>query len=134
MQPRTGTSTRPTVGLDSVLARRRAEREDLLRTARSYADALSARLHIRAAVVFGSVARGDFNQWSDIDLLVIAEDLPADALTRLDALGPRPARVQPIAWTLDEWRTQLDRKNPITVEAVAKGVWVSGSTEKLSQA
>ncbi len=35
------------------------------------------------AVVFGSYARGDFGEWSDIDLLIIAEGLPKNLLERL---------------------------------------------------
>lgn len=122
------------MGIEAVLARRRAEREALVATARSYTAALRDRLPIRAAVVFGSVARGDFNQWSDIDVLVIAEDLPANVLTRLDKLGPRPAGVQPIPWTPDEWRIQHARRNPIALEAISKGVWLQGSAEELSLA
>lgn len=122
------------MGVDGVIARRRAERDALLRTARAYVAELAERLRIRAAIVFGSVARGDFNQWSDVDVLVIAEELPAGVLARLNVLGPRPAGVQPIAWTPDEWQMQHARRNPIAIEAVSKGVWLRGSPEGLSSA
>ncbi|MGH8908620.1 MAG: nucleotidyltransferase family protein [Egibacteraceae bacterium] len=45
----------------------------------------------RAVVIFGSVARGDFNDTSDIDVLVVAERLPARATDRLAALGAYPS-------------------------------------------
>lgn len=122
------------MGIDGVIARRRAERDALLRTAGAYEAALAGRLSLRAAVVFGSVARGDFNQWSDIDVLVIAENLPDNVLGRLDALGPRPAGIQPIAWTPDEWRLHQARNNPIAIEASSKGVWLRGSPEELPSA
>ena len=50
---------------------------------------------------------------------------------RLDALGDRPPLVQPIAWTSDEYRRELGRGNPMALEAVAKGVWLVGSAQKL---
>lgn len=39
-------------------------------------------------MVFGSVARGDFNLWSDIDVLVVADNLPERWLDRLGRLAP----------------------------------------------
>lgn len=39
-------------------------------------------------MVFGSVARGHFNLWSDIDVLVVADNLPERWLDRLGRLAP----------------------------------------------
>jgi hypothetical protein len=50
-----------------------------------------------AAVVFGSTARGDINNWSDLDLPVVAPDLPADARVRLELLmRDAPPGLQPV--------------------------------------
>lgn len=84
------------------------------------------------AVVYGSAARGDFNLWSDVDVLLIVARLPERQLDRLDLLQPRPARVEPMAWTPAEWRNQLGRGNPIALEAVRRGVWLHGSADELS--
>ncbi|MGQ0712148.1 MAG: nucleotidyltransferase domain-containing protein [Gemmatimonadaceae bacterium] len=121
------------MGLESVIGRRHAEREQLLDRARTFVSAVGLKVALRAAVVFGSVARGDFNRWSDIDLLVVAEDLPLGAGARLDALGTWPAGIQPIAWTPREWRDQLARRNPIAIDAVAGGVWLAGSKDDLTE-
>ncbi len=117
--------------IDSVIARRRAEREALVDRARAYTAELDPALGARAAVVFGSVARGDFNLWSDIDVLIVAERLPDRAIARLEALGAPPPRVQALAWTPAEWRRQLARGNPIAVEADGRGVWLLGSAAEL---
>lgn len=101
----------------------------LIERAREFVAGLDPGLGVCAAAVFGSVARGDFNRWSDIDVLVVADHLPEAGLPRLDALGSRPARVQPVAWTPAEWRHQLARDNPIAREALAAGVWLVGSPE-----
>ena len=109
-----------------VLARRRAERVELLRRAERFATSLQADRAVSALVVYGSVARGDFNLWSDVDVLVVTEDLPERLLDRLDLMAARPARVQAIAWTPSEWRKRLHRGDPIATEAAASGVWLVG--------
>lgn len=119
------------MSLGGILERRRAERLALIETAAAYVAEIERRHRLGAAVVFGSVARGDFNLWSDVDLLVISDTIEGDLLRRLDALGDRPPRVQPIAWTTAEWRTQLARGNPIAREAVGAGVWLRGGAEAL---
>lgn len=116
----------------AVLARRRAEREALIARAASFARNLDPLLGVHAVVVFGSVARGDFNRWSDIDVLVVAEHLPPGPRQRWEAFGAAPAGVQPVAWTAEEWHTELARRNPIAVEAVEAGVWLVGSRGRLS--
>ena len=120
------------MGVDAILTRRRAERNELLNRARQYVADLDQRIPIRAAVVFGSVARGDFNRWSDIDLLLVSDAFHGRLLDRLDAVEPRPPLVQPIPWTAAEWRAQLARKNPIATEALEVGVWLAGSADELS--
>jgi predicted nucleotidyltransferase len=109
-----------------VIARRRAERDALLDRARAFAGHLPDELGVVAVAVFGSVARGDFNTWSDIDVLVIAERLPGRPLDRLAALGDCPGLVAPVAWTPAEWQHQRTRRNPIAVEVVSVGVVVRG--------
>lgn len=87
---------------------------------------------MRGAVVFGSVARGDFNDRSDIDVLVVAERIPAGAADRQLAVGsPAPGGIEAVVWTPAEWRAQLQREDPIAVEAQHDGVWLIGSPEML---
>lgn len=120
------------MGADAVLARRRAEQRELLERARRYVAELSKRVPLRAAVVFGSVARGDFNRWSDLDLLLISAAFQGTLLGRLDSVEPRPPLVQPVPWTLAEWRVQLARNNPIAKEAGEAGIWLIGSAGELA--
>ena len=120
------------MGVEAILERRRAERREMLAGARRYVTELAERIPIRAAVVFGSVARGDFNRWSDVDLLLISDAFSGRLLDRLDAVEPRPPLVQPIPWTAAEWRAQLARNNPIATEALEVGVWLAGSADELS--
>ncbi len=110
-----------------VVARRRAERDRLLQEAQAFADRLDPVLGVRWVAVFGSVARGDFHAYSDVDVLVVADHLPDRYHDRLAALGwPSPDRVEPVAWTGAEFTRQLHRGNPVAVEAMELGVSLAG--------
>jgi uncharacterized protein len=119
------------MAVERVLGRRRAARDALLERAREFTSGIPPSLCVQAAVVIGSVARGDFNRWSDIDVIVIADRFTERVLDRLTALEPRPALVQPIPWTPAEWHEQLARRNPMAREALERGVWLVGSPDEL---
>lgn len=109
-----------------VIARRRAERAALLDRARDFAVGLPDGLGVAGVVVVGSVARGDFHGRSDIDVLVVAEDLPDRPADRLAALGTPPAGVEAVVWTPQEWRTKARQRDPLAADALDHGVWVRG--------
>lgn len=114
--------------VEGLVARRHARRLRLIEEARGYADRIDATVDVRAVVVFGAVARGDFNDRSDIDVLVVATDLPEDPLRRLARLGADlPPCLSVVAWTPAEWVRQRGRGNPIASEAQERGVWIRGS-------
>lgn len=109
-----------------VIARRREEQRQLIDRARRYVDDLSTRMPLVAAALAGSVARGDFNVWSDIDVVVIAEGLPERYPERADKLMTGVPKVQPVGYTPDEFRTALERRNALVVEAVERGISLAG--------
>jgi predicted nucleotidyltransferase len=84
-------------------------------------------------VVVGSVARGDFNRWSDVDTVVVAEGFADTLLERLAQLGPRPAGVEPAAWRPEEAKARLARADPMAVEAMDRGIWLVGSPSVLQE-
>lgn len=111
-----------------VLERRRAEQQDRIRMASAWARGVGDSTDVVAAVVFGSTARGDFNKWSDIDVLLIAQKLPADARERLAWLmTDAPPGLQPVGWTPAEWATRCRRRDPIALECMKIGIPVLGS-------
>jgi predicted nucleotidyltransferase len=102
---------------------RYAERERLIRLAREHVRQLSNRLPVRQAAVVGSVARGDFNVWSDVDVVVVADGLPERTLDRLELLMEgRPPCVEPIGFTPAELADARRRRNPLVVELDSIGV------------
>ncbi len=115
--------------IDGVIVRRRSERESRIATARQWAQRAAPMLHAKAFIVVGSVARGDFNKWSDIDVLVVADDLPANLHERLSLLAPtgRPPGVEAIVWTRRELADRRARgTDPMAHEAYSIGVVVYG--------
>lgn len=109
------------------LAARRAERERLIGLARDYVERLSRELPLVAAVVGGSVARGDFNVWSDVDVVVVSDALPASARDRAALLGSGSvAGIEPHGYTTAEFRRALDRKDRLASEASDRGVPLTG--------
>lgn len=109
------------------VAVRRAEQQRLIATARRYVERLSRRAPITAAVVAGSVARGDFNVWSDIDVVIVADGLPERLLDRQDLLlSDAESGVQAIAFTPAEFRVALAKRNKLAHEAVEIGVPLVG--------
>ncbi|HVL98403.1 MAG TPA: nucleotidyltransferase domain-containing protein [Egibacteraceae bacterium] len=115
-----------------VIARRRAEQQALVARAARFVVALDETLVVRGAAVFGSVARGDFNDRSDIDVLVVAERLPEDPAERQLVVGsPAPGGVEAVVWKPEEWRDRRARRDPVAVDVEAHGIWLSGSMEDL---
>lgn len=86
-----------------------------------------------AVVVFGSVARGDFNLWSDIDVLVVVAQADDDTVDRVRSAGRDVGLIAPVVWTPAQLRAQLRRRDPIAIESTERGVWLVGGSSTLRQ-
>jgi HEPN domain-containing protein len=105
---------------------RQRQREGLLKVTRAYAKRLRDRIGDLTAIVCGSVARGDFNLGSDVDILIISEGLPSDPLRRMDMLySCLEPPLEPKGYTPVEFRTLLAKRHPAIVEALEKGIVVA---------
>jgi len=85
----------------------------------------------RKVVAFGSVARGDSDQWSDLDLLIVAET-PRPFLERFkDFAGLYDVwpRLDLLIYTPAELERMVAEENPLVLRALAEGV-VIHSTEQ----
>ena len=91
--------------------------------------AAQAGIHARRAVLFGSHVKGTADEWSDIDLVVIAPELEPPADRRLvdklwELRATTDSRVEPIPCGEQEW--EADRSRPILEIARREGVLVVG--------
>ena len=110
-----------------VVAERRAEQRRLIELARAYVERLSSSLPVLAAAVVGSVARGDFNVWSDIDVVVVSDDLPERIPDRMAILMREDTGgVQPVGYTREEFREASSKRNPLAASVTEEGVILLG--------
>ena len=110
-----------------VLRERAREREEAIRLARRYARRLAKRLGPLSAYLIGSYARGDFNQGSDIDMLIISDALPTHPLRRAEILySCLLPGIEPRGYTGAEFRRLLEKGDPAAREAVEQGSIIKG--------
>ena len=108
--------------MKEIIQLRKRERKNLLEKAEIYLKKLREILGPISGVVFGSVSRGDFNDASDIDILVIAEELPAHPVRRLEVLlSPWVPGIDPKGYTRSEFE-QLRQKNQFIQLILEEGI------------
>ena len=101
-----------------VIKERRRIREKVIKEAFSW----TAELPFKAtAILIGSYARGDFNLWSDVDILLISEEFKGNPIERLKALDIPPG-FQVIPITLNEFKKLLTKRSQLAIEATKHGV------------
>lgn len=67
----------------------------------------------RDLLLYGSYARGDFREWSDVDLLLLL-DGPVDTIEEIH-------RIQPIKWPLSLANTVLLTVLPVSYQSFQQG-------------
>lgn len=89
---------------------------------------------IRAAFVFGSVAKGQDRAQSDIDLMIVSDQVTyADVFQRLEPLSERLGRaVNPTIYTRDEYSRRLRENNAFLTRVNAQPkIWLIGGEDGL---
>lgn len=106
-----------------TLPRNPLDRAERLERAHRYLDELGLRNY--RAIVFGSVARGDFTAESDTDLLIVSDELPSDPRQRLDLLfGARnlAPEIEPVGWREEEWDRRRREGDPFLAVLEREGM------------
>jgi len=83
---------------------------DIKRIIRNYIRHLESDIKVQKVILFGSHARGQAHEWSDIDLAVISDDLIGlDQLQRIEVLSPSrrgcDTSIEPLGFTMREYKT-----------------------------
>ncbi len=100
-----------------VIKERKQLREKVIKEAREWASKLPFKSTV---VLIGSYARGDFNLWSDVDIVIIAE-MRGNPLERLKAID-QPPGYEVIPLTPKEFMRKLREGDPIAKEVVTVGI------------
>ncbi len=90
---------------------------------------------IRAAFVYGSIARGEDTAASDIDLMVLSDGLTyPDLFTLLEEASKQLGRtVSPTVYTSKEWRKRLREDQAFVTRVVSQPkLWLIGGEPDLS--
>lgn len=83
----------------------------------------------RQAIVFGSVARGEADRWSDLDLVIVAEtDRPFFERFR-DYAGIWDVwpRLDLLVYTPEEWAGMIEEERPFALRVLEEGVVIHGA-------
>jgi predicted nucleotidyltransferase len=88
-----------------------------------YLNRISSQIKVHQAILFGSYAQDNYSPGSDIDIAIIAEDLPSDpgkrfAMLKDTILG---LDLQPFAYTTEEWGKMLETNSSFAAEIVKHG-------------
>ena len=89
---------------------------------------------LRLVVLFGSYARGDYTEESDIDVLVVADDLPRDPREAFEKLViMEEPRITPIGLNTEIFLKKLERGEPFILEIIEDGKIVCYDEEFLER-
>ncbi|MFQ5884053.1 MAG: nucleotidyltransferase domain-containing protein [Thermoplasmata archaeon] len=111
------------------------ERNRFITIAKEFSDGLKKR-NIKNIVLFGSVARGDFGEKSDIDILVIySRREPEDEVfDRVDALLDKyDVAIVPVFLSVSEARNRLRKSDQFMLNALEEGKVLYGDARWLGK-
>jgi len=112
------------MSLNEELIERIKNRNNILRLLEKYSDILEEKLGKTTLILFGSYARGDFNLWSDVDLIIISDYFKnirfIDRPYKLPELYYDISYADIICWSFDEAKKMLYRNSwkPALKEAI----------------
>lgn len=93
-----------------VIENRKKEQQKRLQIAFDYVQRLANSIGKLTAILYGSTARGDFKDWSDIDIIIISDNLPNDSMEMLDFLyAYSEGLIEPKGFKLEEFKAIQDK-------------------------
>ena len=96
------------------------DKNDALNIAQKYADAIKANFNYTKIILFGSYAKGNFNEDSDIDIAVIFKDYSSLIDMQLELMRLRrkiDSRIEPHPFR----ESEFDSSNPLVNEIIKYG-------------
>jgi len=85
---------------------------------------------LRLVILYGSYARGDYTEESDIDILVVADDLPKDPRDAyIKLVIPEKPEINPIGFNTEVFIKKLEKGEPFILEVLEDGKIICGDQE-----
>lgn len=104
------------------------KRREIYQRVINFAEEIALKLPVTAVYLYGSLARGDVHEGSDIDLLIIG-NFKENFFERIFAvLRHTTLPIEPLVYTREEFEEMKDRKNPFILEVLEKGKKVFDSS------
>ncbi len=106
----------------------RIEPRKVLRLAKEHARRLVEEGKADAVILYGSFARGDYTPLSDLDLLIVSDDVPENPVERLKdyMVSDLPLDVEPRVYTRRELYRLAAQKRRIIREILTFGLVLAG--------
>lgn len=93
----------------------------VLKDVQDYVERLRKNIKVHSLVVFGSLAKGDFKPWSDVDMVIIAGDLPR-GLDRFELFYlPRDFAMDPRPYTKEEFLKAIEEIDLTAWDSIHEG-------------
>lgn len=102
--------------------------DEILGKLRKYAKSKAANHQTRAIVLTGSLAKGRYTGTSDADILVVADNVPANVLERytIYAEPKMPIDVEPRVYKTEELITKIRQGDRFVLESLETGIPLHG--------
>lgn len=102
------------------------DKGEAFRIAREYINSISSKYNIRQAILFGSFAKGNFHEDSDIDIAIVVNNAVDIIDTQIDLMKLRreiDLRIEPHPFMTDDFNPT----NPVVNEILKYGIVIKNN-------
>lgn len=79
-------------------------------------------IHIKKAILFGSYAKGTFNEWSDIDIALVSDNFQGNRFLDKETLRKFKTQIDYSISPLPFWTEDFDGSNLFVKEIMESGI------------
>lgn len=99
-------------------------RTDIRESLKIFIHTLVKVFKIERIILFGSYARGDYHENSDIDLIIVGnfEERFFDRIGNILDLVPYNLNIEPLVYTKNEFQKMSENGNPFILNAISEGL------------
>lgn len=107
-----------------IVEKRKRELRERIELAREFLRSIYEYLRPMTAIIIGSTARGDFNQWSDVDLVLVSDRFPENPMDRFRMVELKilPG-IEPIPLRTADLMRLVEKRSPV-VGDMMKGIFL----------